>query len=134
MRVPAISLLAMAETNWPLSLPYADIVDASVAAEKLRSAIEELWLTHEGKPEGGNWVTVSIGGATAVSRDVVTMRAPEYLITAADHSLYKAKKQSRNRFATTVEMAQPLQEMIRDRREDCIYKIDAIRERRHDTG
>jgi hypothetical protein len=105
-----------------------------VAAEKLRSAIEELWLTHEGKPEGGNWVTVSIGGATAVSRDVVTMRAPEYLITAADHSLYKAKKQSRNRFATTVEMAQPLQEMIRDRREDCIYKIDAIRERRHDIG
>ena len=109
-------------------LPNADMVDASVAAEKLRSAIEELWLTHEGNPEGGNRVTVSIGGATAVSCDVVTMRAPEYLLAAADHSLYKAKKQGRNRFATTVEIAQPHQEMIRDRREDCIYKIDAIRE------
>jgi len=42
-------------------LPYADIVDASVVAEKLRTAIEELWLTHEGNSEGGNWVTVSIG-------------------------------------------------------------------------
>jgi diguanylate cyclase (GGDEF)-like protein len=114
-------------------LPNADIVDASVVAEKLRSAVEELWLTHEGNPEGGNWVTVSIGGATAVSCDVVTMRAPEYLLTAADHSLYKTKKQGRNRFATSLEVAQPLQEMIRGREEDCIYKIDTIRERQHDT-
>jgi diguanylate cyclase (GGDEF)-like protein/PAS domain S-box-containing protein len=88
-------------------LPYADIVDARVVAEKLRSAIEELWLTHEGNPEGGNWVTVSIGGATAVACDVVTLRAPEYLLTAADHALYKAKKQGRNRFSTTVEIAHP---------------------------
>jgi hypothetical protein len=76
---------------------------------------------------------VSIGGATALSCDVVTMRAPEYSLTAADHSLDKTKKQGRNRFATTVEIAQPLQEMIRGRQEDCIYKIDTIRERRHDT-
>jgi diguanylate cyclase (GGDEF)-like protein len=58
-------------------LPYADIVDAGVVAEKVRSAIEELWLTHEGNPEGGNLVTMSIGGATAVACDVVTLRAPE---------------------------------------------------------
>ncbi len=96
-------------------LPYADIVDASVVAEKLRSAIEELWLTHEGNPEGGNWVTVSIGGATALSCDVMKVRAPEYLFTAADHSLYKAKEHGRNRVATAVEMAQPLQEMVRGR-------------------
>jgi diguanylate cyclase (GGDEF)-like protein/PAS domain S-box-containing protein len=81
-------------------LPFVDIGDAIVVAEKLRSAIEELWLTHEGNPEGGNWVTVSIGGSTALSSDVVTMRAPEYLLTAADHALYKAKKQGRNRVAT----------------------------------
>jgi diguanylate cyclase (GGDEF)-like protein/PAS domain S-box-containing protein len=92
-------------------LPYADIVDASVVAEKLRSAIEELWLTHEGNPEGGNWVTVSIGGATAHSWDAMTVRAPEYLFTAADDSLYQAKKQGRNRVATAVEIAQPLQKM-----------------------
>jgi diguanylate cyclase (GGDEF)-like protein/PAS domain S-box-containing protein len=98
-------------------LPYADIVDAGVVAEKLRSAVEELWLTHEGNPEGGNWVTVSIGGATALSCDVVTIRAPEYLLTAADHSLYEAKKQGRNRVATAIEIAQPLQQMIRGRQE-----------------
>jgi diguanylate cyclase (GGDEF)-like protein/PAS domain S-box-containing protein len=98
-------------------LPYADIVDAGVVAEKLRSAVEELWLTHEGNPEGRNWVTVSIGGATALSCDVVTIRAPEYLLTAADHSLYEAKKQGRNRVATAIEIAQPLQQMIRGRQE-----------------
>jgi diguanylate cyclase (GGDEF)-like protein/PAS domain S-box-containing protein len=87
-------------------LPYADLDDASVVAENLRSAIEELWLTHEGNPEGGNWVTVSIGGATVPSCDVVTMRAPEYLLAAADHLLYKAKKEGRNRVATAVEVAQ----------------------------
>jgi diguanylate cyclase (GGDEF)-like protein/PAS domain S-box-containing protein len=81
-------------------LPSADIIDAVAVAEKLRSAIEELWLTHEGNPQGGNWVTVSIGGATAFSCDVVTMRAPECLLTAADDSLYKAKRQGRNRVAT----------------------------------
>jgi diguanylate cyclase (GGDEF)-like protein len=81
-------------------LPSADIADAIVVAEKLRSAIEELWLTHEVNPEGGYWVTVSIGGTTALSCDAVTMRAPEHLLTAADHALYKAKKQGRNRVAT----------------------------------
>jgi len=81
-------------------LPCADIGDAVVVAEKLRFAIEELWLTHEVNPEGGNWVTVSIGGTTALSCDVVTMRAPEHLLTAADHALYKAKMQGRNRVAT----------------------------------
>jgi hypothetical protein len=59
--------------------------------------------------------------------DVVTMRAPEYLLTAADHSLYKCKEAGPKSFETTVEIAQPLQEMICGRQEDCIYKIDAIR-------
>jgi diguanylate cyclase (GGDEF)-like protein/PAS domain S-box-containing protein len=81
-------------------LPTADIVDAIAVAEKLRSAVEELWLTHEVNPEGGNWVTVSIGGTSALSRDVMTMRAPDPLLTAADLALYKAKKQGRNRVAT----------------------------------
>jgi diguanylate cyclase (GGDEF)-like protein/PAS domain S-box-containing protein len=81
-------------------LPSADIVDAIVAAEKLRSAIEELWLSHEGNPEGGNWVTVSIGGTTALSCDVVTMGVPESLLTSADNALYEAKHQGRNRVMT----------------------------------
>jgi diguanylate cyclase (GGDEF)-like protein/PAS domain S-box-containing protein len=81
-------------------LPSADIVDAIVAAEKLRSAIEELWLNHEGNPEGGNWVTVSIGGTTALSCDVVTMGVPESLLTSADNALYEAKHQGRNRVMT----------------------------------
>lgn len=81
-------------------LPSADIVEATMAAEKLRSAIEGLWLTHEGNPEGGNWVTVSIGGATALSCDEVTMGVFETLLTAADNALYEAKQQGRNRVMT----------------------------------
>jgi diguanylate cyclase (GGDEF)-like protein/PAS domain S-box-containing protein len=78
-------------------LPQVDVAGAWETAEKVRSAIEGLRVTHSGNPEGGGWVTVSIGAATALARLGGTMRMPEGLLQAADHALYKAKHAGRNR-------------------------------------
>jgi diguanylate cyclase (GGDEF)-like protein/PAS domain S-box-containing protein len=78
-------------------LPMVDAKGALEAAEKVRVAIESLRLTHDGNPEGGGWVTASIGAATALARHGGTMRMPECLLLAADSALYKAKQNGRNR-------------------------------------
>jgi PleD family two-component response regulator len=73
------------------------VAGAWETAEKVRSVIEGLRIPHGGNPEGGGWVTVSIGAATALARVGGTMRMPEGLLQAADHALYKAKHGGRNR-------------------------------------
>lgn len=77
-------------------LPLVDTPGAAETAEKVRAAIEALRLTHAGNPEGGGWLTVSIGAATALARYGGTMRMPESLLLAADNALYKAKHAGRN--------------------------------------
>ena len=77
-------------------LPLVDTPGAAEAAEKVRAAIEALRLTHAGNPEGGDWLTVSIGAATALARFGGTMRMPESLLLAADNALYKAKHGGKN--------------------------------------
>jgi diguanylate cyclase (GGDEF)-like protein/PAS domain S-box-containing protein len=77
-------------------LPLVDTPGAAEAAEKVRAAIEALRLTHAENPEGGDWLTVSIGAATALARHGGTIRMPESLLLAADNALYKAKHAGRN--------------------------------------
>jgi diguanylate cyclase (GGDEF)-like protein/PAS domain S-box-containing protein len=79
-----------------LILPGTDTVGASEVAEAARSAVEALRLPYAENPEGGGFVTVSIGSATALSRVGGTMRMPEGLLVAADGALYKAKHNGRN--------------------------------------
>jgi diguanylate cyclase (GGDEF)-like protein/PAS domain S-box-containing protein len=86
-------------------LPSTDTAGAIEAAEKVRSAIEALQITHEGNPDGGGWVTASVGVATALSRHGGTMRMPESLLLAADNALYKAKRNGRNRVDTALLVA-----------------------------
>lgn len=86
-------------------LPSTDTPGAVEAAEKVRSAVAALLITHEGDPEGGGWVTVSVGVATALSRVGGTMRMPESLLLAADNALYKAKREGRNQVATSLLVA-----------------------------
>ena len=78
-------------------LPQVDVAGAWDTAEKVRTAIEELRIPHAGNPDGGGWVTASIGAATALARIGGTMRMPEGLLQAADHALYRAKHEGRNR-------------------------------------
>ncbi len=86
-------------------LPSTDTAGAVEVAEKIRSAVEALQLTHKDNPEGGGRVTASIGVATALSRHGGTMRMPESLLLAADNALYKAKREGRNQVATALLVA-----------------------------
>lgn len=86
-------------------LPSTFLAGAVEVAEKVRSAVETLRLCHEDNPEGGGYLTVSIGVATALARVGGTMRMPESLLLAADNALYKAKQEGRNRVATSLLLA-----------------------------
>jgi diguanylate cyclase (GGDEF)-like protein/PAS domain S-box-containing protein len=86
-------------------LPATDLAGGVEAAEKVRSAVEALQITHVGNSDGMGWVTVSVGVATALSRIGGTMRMPESLLLAADNALYKAKREGRNQVATCLLMA-----------------------------
>jgi diguanylate cyclase (GGDEF)-like protein/PAS domain S-box-containing protein len=82
-------------------LPSTIIVGAVEAAAKVRSAVEDLRLSHDGNPEGQGWVTVSVGVATAVARrGEVVEGMPESLLEAADSAMYKARNEGRNRVVT----------------------------------
>ena len=86
-------------------LPSADSAGAGEVAEKVRAAVAALQITHERNHEGGGWVTVSVGAATALSREGGTMKMPESLLLAADNALYKAKREGRNQTASALLMA-----------------------------
>lgn len=81
-------------------LPTGDMAGAAATAEKVRAAVEGLRVRNEGNPEGGGWLTVSVGAATALARHGGSMRMPEGLLQAADDALYRAKSAGRNRVET----------------------------------
>jgi diguanylate cyclase (GGDEF)-like protein/PAS domain S-box-containing protein len=85
-------------------LPSTDTADAVKVAEKVRLAVEGLRLPQEGH-QGRDWVTVSVGVATALARQGGTIKMPESLLLAADNALYKAKHEGRNRVATALLVA-----------------------------
>ena len=86
-------------------LPGTDSPGAVMAANRLRSAILDLKITHPANVEGRGLVTASFGVATAIVRRGGTIKMPEGLLMSADHALYKAKHGGRNRIASTILIA-----------------------------
>lgn len=70
--------------------------EAMAAAERLRRAVEDLALPHDGR-EGRHVVTVSIGLATAADANLIEAAL---LMEEADRALYRAKRDGRNRCAS----------------------------------
>lgn len=68
---------------------------ATEIAEGIRSAVVALGVPQEAR-SSSEYLTVSIGVATAVARIGGSVRMPESLLQAADHALYKAKAAGRN--------------------------------------
>ncbi|WP_203140534.1 sensor domain-containing diguanylate cyclase [Marinobacter mangrovi] len=90
--------------EFAILLPTIDAEEALAVADRVRKAVFDLAIPHDGSPLG--WVTVSIGCATwfgdygAGAMDTVFDR----MMRDADHALYRAKEHGRNR----VEGAAPL--------------------------
>jgi diguanylate cyclase (GGDEF)-like protein len=76
-----------------LILPGATLPGAAIAAERIRSAIEQREITHDGKSVP---VTSSFGVA-----ELQGVETPEDLIKRADVALYLAKRNGRNRVHAT---------------------------------
>ena len=83
--------------EFALILPSTDESSAAEMAERVREAVAELALPHEGNAEAGGIVTVSVGCAT-VRPTPDTLRGDSgTLIGTADRALYDAKRLGRNR-------------------------------------
>ncbi len=89
----------------------ADVPQAWVAAERIRSAIEKNPFTvlRHGKPAEKHFITVSIG----ISSYPIDATDPIELVELADSALYRAKREGRNRCCvyrdlTPEEIASPL--------------------------
>ncbi len=87
------SLARYGGEEFAVVMPGSGAADAAAAAERLRSAIEQLGF----QPDQGARVrlTVSIGTAASEGRAIT----PEALLRAADDALYVAKRNGRNQVA-----------------------------------
>lgn len=72
-------------------LPATDFDGAFLAAEKMRTCVEDLNISH---PANDGNVTISLGVSTAICKEELK---PETIIELADKKLYEAKESGRNR-------------------------------------
>jgi diguanylate cyclase (GGDEF)-like protein len=79
--------------EFALILPETDRFQAAELAESARLRVERLQIPHPDSPLGSS-VTISLGVASAIDGRFHSAAA---LVGAADHALYEAKRQGRNR-------------------------------------
>ncbi|MRW92588.1 diguanylate cyclase [Duganella sp. FT80W] len=80
-------------------LPNTDLAGAQAVAERIRQAVEQLQLPHQGS--GFGVVTLSAGVATITPQRGVHLQG--MLVEAADQALYAAKSAGRNRVSLATE-------------------------------
>ena len=76
-----------------LLLPGRELAEAAAIGERLRAAVEAAAMAHPNSPVAMH-VTVSVGISALLPS---ALRPPELLVATADHALYAAKLQGRNR-------------------------------------
>jgi two-component system chemotaxis family response regulator WspR len=81
-------------------LPGTGHTGAMEVAERIRAAVQELAIPHNGSPYG-HVLTVSVGVATAESADEKTYSK---LVELADRALYRSKVLGRNRVTSSEEV------------------------------
>lgn len=79
-------------------LPGADVIQATLAAEKIRKRLAGTHMNYEGQA-----IVVTVSGGIAV---IKAGDSPETIIARADAALYRAKENGRNRIETTPLSAQ----------------------------
>jgi diguanylate cyclase (GGDEF)-like protein len=89
-RRPADLAVRYGGEEFALVLPTTDAVGATNIAQRVRAAVRDLGITHEGSP-GRDCVTISVGIATVIG----AWTAPE-IIALADRALYAAKAAGRD--------------------------------------
>ena len=100
LRRPSDVLARYGGEEFVAILPDTDGAGACVVAERLRSAVEELGIRHDGS-RAGDVVTISVGVATmapGLDRPATT------LVSAADAALFRAKAMGRNRWCADAEL------------------------------
>ncbi|HEY6645447.1 diguanylate cyclase domain-containing protein [Povalibacter sp.] len=89
---PADLVARFGGEEFAVVLPSTSSAAAQDVAERLRQAVSNLHIPHQGSKVGGE-VTLSIGGATGTARGGTLIN----LINRADAALYEAKRAGKNR-------------------------------------
>lgn len=88
--------------EFAIILPSTDLEGARQVGERVRAEVEAMALPHAGS-EVAEWVTLSVGVATAYPDAGAPTSPPGALVSLADQALYKAKASGRNRVVTVAE-------------------------------